>query len=234
MRPHPSDSKIRRQLHVRGTVQGVGFRLFVYKLATSLGLTGFVFNSSSGVTVEIEGDATVIRTFIDSLELDPPSLAEILELTVSEMTTVGSAGIDILQSREEVGEFALVSPDVGTCEACWRDFGDPITDVSAIRSQIGHTVVRATPSSRTSHMIARRRRCPASSCAEPASLSTAIRPRGASTLSRTPARSAVHRSALAPAARYRRTVRLPRRIRSRPSAWQGNSCEKAESSPSKV
>src|ERR1700716_324583 len=112
MRPHPSDSKIRRQLHVRGIVQGVGFRLFVYKLATSLGLTGFVFNSSSGVTVEIEGDATVIRTFIDSLELDPPPLAEILELTVSEMTTVGSAGFDILQSREEVGEFALVSPDV--------------------------------------------------------------------------------------------------------------------------
>ena len=125
MQAHPSDSKIRRQLHVRGIVQGVGFRPFVYKLATSLGLTGFVFNSSSGVTIEVEGDATVIHTFIDSVELDPPPLAEILELTVSEMTTVGSAGFDILQSREEVGEFALVSPDAGTCEVCWRDFGDP-------------------------------------------------------------------------------------------------------------
>ena len=83
MRPHLSDSKIRRQLHVRGIVQGVGFRPFVYKLATSLGLTGFVFNSSSGVTIEIEGDATEIHTFIGSLELDPPPLAEILEPTVS-------------------------------------------------------------------------------------------------------------------------------------------------------
>jgi hydrogenase maturation protein HypF len=126
MRPHLSDSKIRRQLHVRGIVQGVGFRPFVYKLATSLGLTGFVFNSSSGVTIEVEGDATVIHTFIDSVELDPPPLAEILEVTVSEMTAVGSAGFDILESREEVGAFALVPPDAGTCEACWRDFGDPI------------------------------------------------------------------------------------------------------------
>ena len=85
MQPHLSDSKIRRQLHVRGIVQGVGFRPFVYKLATSLGLTGFVFNSSSGVTIEIEGDDTVIHTFVESLELDPPPLAEILNLTVSEM-----------------------------------------------------------------------------------------------------------------------------------------------------
>jgi hydrogenase maturation protein HypF len=106
-------------------VQGVGFRPFVYKLATSLELTGFVFNSSSGVTIEIEGGDTVIHTFIDSLRLDPPRLAEILELTVSDMAASGGTGFDILESREEFGEFALVSPDAGTCDACWRDFGDP-------------------------------------------------------------------------------------------------------------
>jgi hydrogenase maturation protein HypF len=125
MQPHLSDSKIRRQLHVRGIVQGVGFRPFVYKLATSLGLTGFVFNSSSGVTIEIEGDDSMIHTFVESLELDPPPLAQILQLTVSEMAAVGSVGFDILESREEFGEFALVPPDAGTCQACWRDFGDP-------------------------------------------------------------------------------------------------------------
>jgi hydrogenase maturation protein HypF len=125
MQPHLSDSKIRRQLHVRGIVQGVGFRPFVYKLATSLGLTGFVFNSSSGVTIEIEGSAEASRKFIDRVQLDRPRLAEILELTVSEIGFLGSVGFDILESREEVGEFALVSPDAGTCEACWRDFGDP-------------------------------------------------------------------------------------------------------------
>jgi hydrogenase maturation protein HypF len=121
----PPDSKIRRQLHIRGIVQGVGFRPFVYKLATSLGLTGFVFNSSSGVTIEIQGDAAAIRTFIESLEPDLPRLAQILELTVSEIEVVDSSGFDILESREEIGEFTLISPDAGTCDACWRDFGDP-------------------------------------------------------------------------------------------------------------
>jgi len=118
-------SRTRRHIHVRGIVQGVGFRPFVYKLAKSLDLTGFVFNSSSGVTIEIEGGAAAIRAFIDSLELDRPQLAEILELTVSEMPAGGRTGFDILESREELGEFALVSPDAGTCDACWRDFGDP-------------------------------------------------------------------------------------------------------------
>src|ERR1700736_4808942 len=125
MQPRLPDAKIRCQLHVRGIVQGVGFRPFVYKLATSLGLTGFVFNSSSGVTIEIEGSSETSRTFIDRLQRDPPQLAEILEVTVCEVASLGSVGFDILESREEAGEFALISPDAGTCEACWRDFGDP-------------------------------------------------------------------------------------------------------------
>src|SRR3982074_3335717 len=115
MRPHLSDSKTRRQIHVRGIVQGVGFRPFVYKLATSLNLTGFVFNSSSGVTIEIEGAAAGIRTFIESLELDRPPLADILEVTLSARAAGGSAGFDILDIREQAGDSTLVSPDAGTC-----------------------------------------------------------------------------------------------------------------------
>ncbi|HWZ50601.1 MAG TPA: carbamoyltransferase HypF [Granulicella sp.] len=124
MQPLLSSSKVRRQLHVRGIVQGVGFRPFVYNLATSLDLTGFVFNSSSGVTIEIEGSAAPIDEFIDRLRRNSPRLAEIIELTVTEMEAAGSLQFDILESREQLGEFALVSPDAGTCEACWRDFGD--------------------------------------------------------------------------------------------------------------
>jgi hydrogenase maturation protein HypF len=117
-------SKIRRRIHIRGVVQGVGFRPFVYKLATSLDLAGFVFNSSSGVTIEIEGGTMLVRTFIDGLRLDAPRLAEIAELSVCEMTVKGGTGFDILESQEELGEFALVSPDAGTCDACRRDFED--------------------------------------------------------------------------------------------------------------
>jgi hydrogenase maturation protein HypF len=115
----------RKHIQVRGIVQGVGFRPFVYNLAHSLGLTGFVFNSSSGVTIEIEGDGAAVDAFLRTLQNDPPQLAEITEITVSEMEVEGVAGFSILGSREEPGEFVLVSPDAGTCDACWSDFGDP-------------------------------------------------------------------------------------------------------------
>jgi hydrogenase maturation protein HypF len=115
----------RKHILVRGVVQGVGFRPFVYKTATSLGLSGFVFNSSSGVTIEIEGRESALDEFFQTLKDDPPRLAEIKEITVSEIGVLGGAGFSILGSREESGAFALVPPDAGTCEECWRDFGDP-------------------------------------------------------------------------------------------------------------
>jgi hydrogenase maturation protein HypF len=65
---------------------------------------------------------------LQTLKADPPQLAEITEITVSEVAVEGSAGFSgfsILGSREEAGEFVLVSPDAGTCDACWSDFGDP-------------------------------------------------------------------------------------------------------------
>src|SRR5271156_1202937 len=106
-------SSQRKHIQVRGIVQGVGFRPFVYNLAHSLGLTGFVFNSSSGVTIEIEGDGAATEGFLQTLKEDPPQLAEISEITVSEMAVEGGAGFSILGSREKAGEFVLVPPDAG-------------------------------------------------------------------------------------------------------------------------
>src|SRR5580658_8065483 len=121
----PQELVRRKHILVRGVVQGVGFRPFVYKTATSLGLTGYVFNSSSGVTIEIEGRGSALDEFFQTLKDDPPRLAEIKEITVSEIKVQGGAGFSILGSREETGAFALVPPDAGTCDECWRDFGDP-------------------------------------------------------------------------------------------------------------
>jgi hydrogenase maturation protein HypF len=115
----------RKHILVRGVVQGVGFRPFVYRVATSLGLSGYVFNSSSGVTIEIEGRGSALDEFLRTLQGDPPKLAEIKEITVSDMELEGGTGFSILGSREEAGAFALVPPDAGTCDECWRDFGDP-------------------------------------------------------------------------------------------------------------
>jgi hydrogenase maturation protein HypF len=115
----------RKHILVRGVVQGVGFRPFVYKVATSLGLSGYVFNSSSGVTIEIEGQRSALDEFFQTLKDDLPRLAEIKEIAVSDIEVRGDGAFSILGSREEAGAFALVPADAGTCGECWRDFGDP-------------------------------------------------------------------------------------------------------------
>src|SRR5271156_4986457 len=100
---------VRKHIQVRGIVQGVGFRPFVYKLAKSLGLSGYVFNSSAGVTIEIEGSGSQVEDFLKTLKDDPPQLAEVAEIAVSGIAVEGSAGFSILNSREEAAEFALVA-----------------------------------------------------------------------------------------------------------------------------
>ncbi len=122
----PTTTLARKHIQVRGVVQGVGFRPFVYKLARSLDLAGHVFNSSAGVTIEVEGVVDATDEFIRRLRIEPPQLATIAEISISNMELQGDTGFSILQSREAVGEFALVPQDTGTCDACWRDFGDPL------------------------------------------------------------------------------------------------------------
>jgi hydrogenase maturation protein HypF len=121
----PTASARRRHIDVRGIVQGVGFRPFVYKLAQSLSLTGYVFNSSSGVTIEIEGDEPSLNTFIETLRSNPPQLSAISAVSVSAIDPHGDTTFVIRESHEELGGFSLISPDAGTCDACWQDFGDP-------------------------------------------------------------------------------------------------------------
>ena len=117
-------SLIRKQIRVRGIVQGVGFRPFVYNLACELGLSGYVFNSSAGVTVEIEGADENIQKFLDALRHWPPPLAMIKEVSVVELNPLGETDFVIRESHAEAGEFVLVSPDMATCDECWRDLGD--------------------------------------------------------------------------------------------------------------
>ncbi|MEO6964422.1 MAG: carbamoyltransferase HypF [Acidobacteriaceae bacterium] len=114
----------RKHIQVRGIVQGVGFRPFVYNLAVSLDLAGYVFNSSAGVTIEIEGREPAVHRFVEALRSDPPQLAEVTDIEVSSIDVRGDSTFSILHSRQEAGEFVLISPDAGTCDACWRDFGD--------------------------------------------------------------------------------------------------------------
>lgn len=115
----------RLRISIRGVVQGVGFRPFVYNLAQSLGVTGFILNSSSGVTVEIEGPDRTLQQFLQILRTSPPPLAQIAEVMTEEVSLQNASGFTIRASREETDAFSLISPDVATCADCWRDFGDP-------------------------------------------------------------------------------------------------------------
>jgi hydrogenase maturation protein HypF len=114
----------RKHIEIRGIVQGVGFRPFIYQVAQSLGLAGYVFNSSSGLTIEVEGRDRDVSVFLNRLSTDSPQLAVVTDISVSEVEANGDSTFCILRSRNEAGAFVLISPDLGTCDACWREFGN--------------------------------------------------------------------------------------------------------------
>jgi hydrogenase maturation protein HypF len=116
---------VRQQIRVRGIVQGVGFRPFVYNLAGKLGLAGYVLNSSAGVLIEVEGEPSQIERFVRELSENPPPLAQIEEIAVASLTPAGSAAFEIRESLDEPGHLAPVSPDVSTCLDCLRDVQTP-------------------------------------------------------------------------------------------------------------
>src|SRR5450755_4441993 len=93
-------SATRKLIHVRGIVQGVGFRPFVYSLAQSLSLSGHVFNTSAGVTIEVEGDGDTVDLFLKRLGENPPHLAELVGISASEIDPCGSTAFSILQSED--------------------------------------------------------------------------------------------------------------------------------------
>jgi hydrogenase maturation protein HypF len=121
----PRTARKREQIHIRGIVQGVGFRPFVYRLAQELGLSGHVLNSSDGVIAEIEGSEPDLTRFLERLRSQSPPLAQIAEVAVREVEPTGDREFRILESLSEEQKFALVPPDVATCDDCRHDFTDP-------------------------------------------------------------------------------------------------------------
>jgi hydrogenase maturation protein HypF len=117
---------IRNVIQVHGTVQGVGFRPFVYNLARSLHLNGFVLNSGSGVTIEIEGSADEVDEFLRRLRNDSPTLARIDEISALDASPNGDRTFEIRASAQVADPFAMVPPDIATCDACVLDSADPV------------------------------------------------------------------------------------------------------------
>ena len=111
---------VRYRIQVRGIVQGVGFRPFVYRQAARFGLSGFVQNTGSGVTIEIEGESAACAAFLAALSEEAPPLSRIQNVEQNEIPTTNERGFSICKS--ESGEkTALISPDIGICEDCKRE-----------------------------------------------------------------------------------------------------------------
>jgi hydrogenase maturation protein HypF len=109
---------------VEGTVQGVGFRPFVYRLASELELAGFVRNDERGVLLEVEGGETAVEGFLRRLSAEAPPLAAVEAVRPSDVAPAGERGFRILASPRGGEPAALVSPDTATCGECLAELFD--------------------------------------------------------------------------------------------------------------
>ncbi len=115
----------RAKVIVRGVVQGVGFRPFVYRLATQMRLKGWVLNSAQGVFIEVEGAREMLQSFLFHLERDKPPRAAIQSLEFSFLDAVGYDRFDIRYSDQSGRKTTLILPDIAVCTDCLREIFDP-------------------------------------------------------------------------------------------------------------
>jgi hydrogenase maturation protein HypF len=115
----------RVRARVDGTVQGVGYRPFVYRLAGELGISGWVLNDERGVLVEAEGPADAVHAFLTRLSADAPPLAEVRGVAAEDVPVVGEPGFEIVSSVHGGAASAPVSPDTASCEDCLAELADP-------------------------------------------------------------------------------------------------------------
>ncbi|OBG64186.1 MULTISPECIES: carbamoyltransferase HypF [unclassified Mycobacterium] len=118
---------IRQRFTVTGVVQGVGFRPFVHRIATELGLSGFVGNDSGAVFVEVQGERARLAEFGRRLRAEAPPLARISDVTVREVAADAGCGrgFRIVASRAAPGGTTPIPPDVAVCEDCVAELFDP-------------------------------------------------------------------------------------------------------------
>jgi len=151
---------------IGGAVQGVGFRPFVYRLATSLELAGWVTNSSHGVVIEAEGRAEVLEEFLLRLERERPAISFISSLEYSLREPIGLEPFAIRSSSQEAQPTALVLPDIATCQDCQRELLDahnrryryPFTNCTNCGPR--YSIIRSLPYDRSGTTMDRFAMCP--------------------------------------------------------------------------
>jgi hydrogenase maturation protein HypF len=117
--------QVRRRIHVSGIVQGVGFRPYVFRLASEGQLTGHIANTAAGVIIEVQGVSDKVEDFLSRLPKETPPLALITGLQAAEISTNGDAEFRILASDKSETVRTLIPPDVAICDDCLRELFDP-------------------------------------------------------------------------------------------------------------
>ena len=112
-------------IQVRGVVQGVGFRPFVYRLACAYNLNGWVLNAQQGVEIHLEGSEEAFQWFLDEMKSHPPQAAQISAVSVESAEPVGFTEFTIRESAGERQPTARISPDLPMCEQCLQELFDP-------------------------------------------------------------------------------------------------------------
>lgn len=111
-------------INIYGTVQGVGFRPYVYNLARRYDLKGWIKNAGSSVGIDIEGRKENIKSFLNCIINNPPPLSSIKEIKINHKQLKGYKIFEILKSTSRYGEMKFISPDVRTCEECKKEIFD--------------------------------------------------------------------------------------------------------------
>ena len=156
---------MRVRLRIEGTVQGVGFRPHVYRLASDLGLGGYVLNDERGVLLEAEGDDDSVERFVVRLRAEAPPLADIQRVLSEEVAVRGEDGFRILASGRDGEPLALVAPDAATCPDCLAELFDPADRrhrypfVNCTNCGPRFTIVRGVPYDRPLTTMARFAMC---------------------------------------------------------------------------
>jgi hydrogenase maturation protein HypF len=123
--PHPVSNRKRKSVRVRGVVQGVGFRPFVYRVATDAHLSGYIGNDTDGVTIEIEGSDEDVATFLMRLRREPPPMARIDSIDVADLDLTGESGFSIVGSQVLGRVSTGIPADAASCADCLRELLDP-------------------------------------------------------------------------------------------------------------
>jgi len=158
---------VRRRLDVCGRVQGVGFRPFVYRLASELHLGGFVGNDAQGAFIEVEGPPLAIEAFVARLPAEAPPLARIDRVGASDLPPTGETTFGIRPSRRAGRPEAAISPDVATCADCLRELNDPADRrhrypfISCTNCGPRYSIITAVPYDRPKTTMAAFTMCPA-------------------------------------------------------------------------